>query len=186
MKYETPAIDYKKLVNSLDVLLAKVEKTYLSSFPEIERRSISCFRELLDKELKFHAYALFKNDNYIGFLTEWIFDAFVYVEHFAIDKTARNEGLGAMAMKRFIEQATRPVVLEVELPADELSARRIRFYERLGFISDNHAYQQPPYHKGESWLPLRLMVYGRINLEKSFDLIKTCLYKDVYQVNDET
>jgi RimJ/RimL family protein N-acetyltransferase len=106
----------------------------------------------------------------------------VYVEHFAIDETARNGGFGAVAMKQFIEQATHPVVLEVELPTDELSRRRIGFYERLGFIPDSHAYQQPPYNKGDSWLPMQLMAYGRIDLGERFDDIKACLYKEVYKV----
>ncbi|MDR1200848.1 MAG: GNAT family N-acetyltransferase [Tannerellaceae bacterium] len=179
------SIDYRKLANSSDVLLAKIEKTYVSSFPEVERRSLSLFKELLDKEPKFNVYALLNNDKYIGFITEWVFDVFVYVEHFAIDETARNEGFGATTMKQFIEQATHPIVLEVELPTDELSRRRISFYERLGFIIDNHAYQQPPYNKGGSWLPMQLMTYGQVNLEKSFDYIKTHIYKDVYKVIDD-
>jgi RimJ/RimL family protein N-acetyltransferase len=145
---------------------------------------VPLFRELLDKEPKFNVYALLANDKYIGFITGWIFDAFVYVEHFAIDETVRNGGFGAVAMKQFIAQARRPVVLEVELPTDELSRRRIGFYERLGFIPDNHAYLQPPYNKGDSWLPMRLMTCGRIDLGKSFDDIKACLYKEVYNVND--
>ncbi|MDR1624533.1 MAG: GNAT family N-acetyltransferase [Tannerellaceae bacterium] len=179
-----PAVGYRKLTNSADVLLAKVEETYTTSFPEAERRSIPLFRELLDKEPKFNVYALLTKDKYIGFIAEWIFDAFVYVEHFAIDETVRNEGFGAAALQQFITQVTYPVVLEVELPTDELSRRRIGFYERLGFIPNNHAYQQPPYNKGDSWLPMRLMTYGRIDLGKNFDDIKDCLYKEVYKVDD--
>jgi GNAT superfamily N-acetyltransferase len=178
------AVGYKKLAGSSDVLLARVENTYLNSFPKAERRSISLFRDLLDKEPQFKAYALVADDKYIGFITEWTFDAFVYVEHFAIDETARNRKFGAVAMKQFIERTVKPVVLEVELPTDELSARRIGFYERLGFIPDNHAYQQPPYNEGGPWLPMQLMTYGRIDLEKSFDSVRTCLYKTVYKVND--
>jgi GNAT superfamily N-acetyltransferase len=178
------AVGYRKLAGSSDVLSAEVEKTYLNSFPEAERRSLSLFRELLDKEPRFKAYALVTNDKYIGFITEWIFEAFVYVEHFAIDETARNGGLGAIAMKQFIERTAQPVVLEVELPTGELSTRRIAFYERLGFIPDNHAYQQPPYKKGEPWLPMQLMTYGQIDLEKSFESVRSCLYKNVYKVTD--
>lgn len=176
-------IDYKKLINSSDVLLGEVERTYISSFPIEERRDMSLFRDLLDIEPKFNVYALLDDGNYVGFITEWIFDEFVYVEHFAIDETARNGGFGGIAMKQFIEKTITPVVLEVELPVDEYSKRRIGFYERLGFVPDNHEYQQPPYHKGDSWLPMRLMTYGSIDLKKKFDYIKTCLYRNVYGVN---
>ena len=54
----------------------------------------------------------------------------------------RNGGIGAEAMKQFLAFCGTPVVLEVEMPADEMSKRRIGFYERLGFKLDNHVYHQ--------------------------------------------
>lgn len=175
-------IDYKRLVDSSDILLAEVEKTYVSSFPEEERRDISLFRELLEKEPTFNVYALLNSNRYVGFITEWVFDRFVYVEHFAIDESARSGGFGGATMQQFIEQMSCPIVLEVELPVDDLSIRRVRFYERLGFILDNHEYLQPPYSDGASWLPMRLMTYGEIDLREDFDYIKDCLYINVYRV----
>ena len=48
-------------------------------------------------------------------------------------------------MKQFLVFCGTPVVLEVEMPTDEMSKRRIGFYERLGFELDNQVYHQPPY-----------------------------------------
>lgn len=175
-------IDYCKLTDSSDPLLPNVEKTYLNSFPEEERRDISLFKELLDNESTFNVYALLNDKQYVGFITEWLFDGFAYVEHFAMDEAARNGGFGRIAMKQFIEQTLTPIILEVELPTDELSTRRIGFYERLGFILDEHEYKQPPYKKGDQWLPMRLMSYGPIKLEESFDKVKNALYQYVYKV----
>ena len=74
-------------------------------------------------------------DRYVGFITGWLFDGYTYVEHFAIDPAASNGGIGAEAMKQFLVFCGTPVVLEVEMPTDEMSKRRIGFYERLGFIT---------------------------------------------------
>lgn len=163
-------------------LLDKVEKTYNDSFPEAERRVFFLLRELMKKEPRFVLNALFKDEVYAGFITAWQFASFTYVEHFAIDESARNGGIGAVAMKQFMALCDTPVVLEVEIPAEEMSKRRIGFYERLGYVLDDHVYYQPPYRRGEEFLEMRLMTYGDINLQQSFEEVKNCIYRDVYGV----
>lgn len=77
-----------------------------------------------------------------------------------------------------------PIVLEVELPNDEMSIRRIGFYERVNYKLWKNEYSQPPYRKGDEYLPMHLMVYGDLNSEKDFDRIKYNLYKEVYLVEN--
>ena len=117
-----------------DPVLDLIERTYTESFPEVERRDFSLVRNLVRDESRFIVYALSKEDRYVGFITGWLFDGYTYVEHFAIDPAARNGGIGAEAMKQFLVFCGTPVVLEVEMPTDEMSKRRIGFYERLGFV----------------------------------------------------
>lgn len=174
----------KPVKETRDLLLDKVEKTYNNSFPEGERRAFSLLRDLLRDETRFCVYALLREDIYVGFITAWIFDDFMYVEHFAIDESARNGGIGANAMKQFLSFCDKPVVLEVEMPVDEMSCRRVGFYERLGYVLDNHTYYQPPYRKGEEWLEMRLMTQGEIDLEQSFEKVKHHIHKNVYGVTD--
>jgi len=69
--------------------------------------------------------------------------------------------------------------------SDEMSKRRIGFYERLGFKLDNHVYHQPPYRQGGEWLEMRLMTYGNVDLEYSFEQVKNCLHRNVYGVKGE-
>ena len=168
--------------DSSDPALNKIEKTYTDSFPEAERRDFSLVRGLVEHEPKFVVYALSLEDQYVGFITGWLFGSYTYVEHFAIDPSARNGGIGAEAMKQFLAFCGTPVVLEVEMPVDEMSKRRIGFYERQGFILDNHIYHQPPYREGGEWLEMRLMIYGSVNLETSFEEVKDCLHTYVYGV----
>lgn len=172
----------KPIKEASDTLLDSVEKTYNDSFPEGERRAFTLLRDLLQNETRFYIYVLLRDGIYVGFITAWTFDDFIYAEHFAIDESARNGGIGANAMKRFLSFCDKPVVLEVEMPADEMSRRRVGFYERLGYQLDNQIYFQPPYREGESWLEMRLMTFGEINLKQSFEKVKNCIHKNVYGI----
>lgn len=167
-----------------DPLLDLVEKTYNDSFPEGERRSFHLVRELIRQNSRFTLYSLLRDDVYVGFITAWRFEEFTYAEHFAVDESARNGGIGAKGMAQFLSFCNTPVVLEVEMPVDDMSKRRIGFYERLGFVLDNHVYFQPPYRIGESWLEMRLMTFGEINLEQSFEKVKDRIHKHVYGVKE--
>lgn len=180
---DSRAIIECKVVESFsDPLLDRVEKTYNDSFPEAERRSFSLVRELVREEPRFSVYTLFKDQAYAGFITAWCFPDFTYVEHFAIDASARNGGIGGNAMRQFMGLFDAPVVLEVEIPADELSKRRIGFYERLGYVLDDHVYFQPPYRPEEPMLEMRLMTYGKMDLKQSFEEVKNCIYRHVYGI----
>ena len=83
---------------------------------------------------------------------------------------------------KFLALHEDPVVLEVEMPTEEMSKRRIGFYERLGFVLDHHVYFQPPYRRGEALLEMRLMTHGELDLERSFKRVKTIIHQNVYGV----
>ncbi|WP_102406919.1 GNAT family N-acetyltransferase [Parabacteroides bouchesdurhonensis] len=170
----------KSVGDSSDSVLNQVEKTYNDSFPESERRAFILVRELIKNNPAFKVYAVFRNDVYVGFITAWSFADFMYIEHFAIDESARNGGIGAKVLSQFLNGCQLPVVLEVELPVEEMSKRRIGFYERLGFTLDNHVYFQPPYRSGEPSIEMRLMSYGNINLTNSFEAVRNNIHKYVY------
>lgn len=181
--HENIEIEYLSITDSSHPLVEKIKRTYEDSFPEVERRDFRLVEELIDNSALFKAYALIKADVYVGFLTAWGFDAFRYIEHFAIDAEARNDGVGGKALSTFIMQDNLPVVLEVELPEDDMSRRRIGFYERLGFELHDNVYYQPPYRKGEEELEMRLMSLGYICWdERTFEKIKGLIYSHVYGV----
>jgi GNAT superfamily N-acetyltransferase len=177
-------IDYQKILTASDPVLSIIEKTYTGSFPETERRTFALVRDLIEKNAGFTVYAFFNEGKYIGFITTWQFESFTYIEHFAIDKPARNGGFGSSVMKWFIEKFSSPIILEAELPENDISMRRIGFYERIGFKPDNHYYEQPPYHPNGEWLPMLLMYYGNLDMShQTFEQIKQTLYRFVYNTD---
>lgn len=174
-------VDCKPLSGWEDPLLDQIEVTYNESFPEAERRDFSLVRELLRTNPLFSITALTKEGQYAGFISSWRLEGFTYLEHFAIEPAFRNGGIGGTVMKKFMDAYCKsPVVLEVELPNEEMSKRRIGFYQRLGFIYDSHTYFQPPYRAGEPMLELRLMTRGDIDMEASFEHVKRSIHKEVY------
>lgn len=177
-------ITCKQVHSPDDPLWSRIKSTYESSFPVCERRDFDLLTGLLTRQPRFVAYALLRDGEYAGFVTWWKFDDFSYVEHLAIDASARNGGIGGEAMRAFLAQSATPVVLEVEPPTDEMSRRRIGFYERLGFVLDSHSYLQPPYRKDDAWLPLQLMSYGNANLAQRYEKVRDTIYRYVYGVNE--
>ncbi len=157
-----------------------IERLYIESFPVNERRSVEAFRKLLKENPDFTVCLVRDKDVKVGFLTYWTFDNFIYAEHFAISSEFRNGGYGKQVMDAFIQQTTLPLILEVELPESGMAERRIGFYKRIGFRLWDIEYEQPPYEKAFGPVPMKLMTYRTIDLDKVFKEVKSEIYRKVY------
>ena len=153
--------------------------TYLASFPIEEQRPVESIERLIAEEQRFKASVLCHEGRFIGLLTYWRFEDFIYIEHFAISPALRSSGYGTTALKAFIRQQTLPVVLEAEPPTEEMAIRRVRFYERNGFTLYHHDYYQPPYTPDRQGIPLRLMGTRAENPIFSA-LVARTLHREVY------
>ena len=143
------------------------------SFPRDERRSREAQRKILDVSW-YHLYGYRAHGELMAFLAVWEFDTFLFVEHFAVRKSCRNGGLGAVLLTQLTTQSRKPVILEVELPTGELEARRIAFYERNGFV-------QPAMGEDRHAIPLRIMSYPKRLLADEFETMRDVLYCHVYR-----
>lgn len=163
-----------------------VEDLYIYAFPKNERRSVYKMYELYNTTSKFNINILEDGNVYIGLITHWDFDQFVYIEHFAISDNYRNSGLGAKTLSAFKNKlAQRPLILEVELGDNELSKRRIGFYQRQGFVLwDQVPYVQPPYNEGYDNLPMHLMSTPNIDVAQNEKHIIKTLHEQVYGVKN--
>ena len=164
-------------------MLQRINET---NFPEIYRIMQASFSDdeyrPYDEQL-----ALFEEPEYriyympAGFLAVWEFESFIYIEHFAVDPALRNSGTGSAMLKELVKQYQKLICLEVELPEDELTRRRIGFYERNGFVFNEYPYIQPPISKGKSPVPLRIMTYKSEITREEFQKMKEILYRRVYK-----
>lgn len=159
-------------------------ETYLTSFPIEEQRPIRSIERLITEEKRYNAAAVLdENDTYIGLLTSWEFDAFTYIEHFAIKPGLRSSGYGTKALHAFMQTKASPIILEAEPPTDNMAKRRIRFYERNGFTLYDYDYYQPPYSSDRQGVALKLM--GSIAENKDFSTsVAHTLHREVYNMKN--
>ena len=87
---------------------------YGGEFSADERRSREAQRKILDVSW-YHLYGYRAHGELMAFLAVWEFDTFLFVEHFAVRKSCRNGGLGAVLLTQLTTQSRKPVILEVEL-----------------------------------------------------------------------
>lgn len=160
-----------------------VEELMQTAFPPQERRDFICQKDITNRNPLFFTYLISEEEKPIGFITYWDLGQFCYIEHFAIDTRCRNKGYGRMAIEWIKRTLNKPLIVEVELPTDETSRRRIRFYEKLGFtLQTEYPYLQPPYRIGDEWFPLKLMTTGENFTKEQLDQCKKLIYQEAYQV----
>lgn len=173
-------------IRTSDDAYSFVEALFLSAFPEDERRDTVAQRHNTDHHPRFHCYLVEEEHEPIGFFTYWDFDSFCYGEHFAIAPTRRNGGYGRQTIAALLQQIGKPLVLEVELPEDEMSRRRIGFYERQGLrLWKEVPYTQPAYRPGGNSLPMHLMATDGLSPETHYEQVKERIHREVYGVVNE-
>ena len=163
-------------ITEFDVIFSIMKK----SFPLDEYRPYDEQKALFDNQY-YNVYAE-KEDAVKGFIAVWDFNSFVYIEHFAVDPSHRNGGVGSSILRDIAKKYGHNLCLEVELPNSDVSVRRIEFYKRCGFYYNDYPYVQPPISKGKKEVPLKLMTDGNQIDNKSFNMIKEILYTKVYNV----
>ena len=151
------------------------------SFPKEEFRDYEGQKKLLDNP-KYSIVSRFAgNDKLIGFISFWSLNGFNFIEHFAVNPSQRGQGTGSKMLKEFIKESDKPVVLEVELPGNEMAERRIGFYERNGFLLNTFDYYQKPLRAESSEMKLYLMSYPKKLSNKEFEQVKNEIYDNVYK-----
>lgn len=164
-------------------------RLYNQAFPAEERRPYTDAQHLDSfikmKGGKFHGIALKDGDLFVGFLTYWTFEKYIYIEHFAITPEKRGRNIGRTLIEQLIKTVGENILLEVERPDTEEAQRRIKFYERLGFRARlDLDYVQPPYAKGLPEVPMILMTHGNVDL-KDWRKDLAPMLREVYNVNHD-
>ncbi len=163
-------------ISEFDEMYSIMEK----SFPLEEYRPYNEQKELFENEY-YKVYV--EKDTFVkGFIAVWDFAEFLYIEHFAVNPEYRNQGIGAKILKEITSLYRKTVCLEVEPPKNEMTKRRVSFYERNGFFLNGYPYVQPPISKGKSPVPLMIMSSGKKLAQAEFESVKTILYKKVYKI----
>lgn len=161
-----------------------VEELLHQVFPEDERRDDDKQRYNTDYHPLFHCCLINDKDvsSPVGLLTFWDFPHYLYIEHLAISPTLQGKGYGKRLLTEFIHDKKRPIVLEVELPHDLLSRKRISFYRQCGLQLWECDYVQPPYRPHDFSIPLYLMATNELVFDRDYVEIRKTLHRVVYGV----
>lgn len=156
-----------------------IENLLTTSFPPDEYRNLHEQRDNTQHKECFHLMIVQDDNIPIGFISYWNFKDFCFVEHLATHPAMRNKGYGSMIMKK-LQQIKETIILETELPTDELTRRRIKFYNRLNFEIFTQEYIQPAYKRESKELHMHLMFWNRNKKNPYFHAIRETIYKHVY------
>lgn len=134
-----------KRLSSKDTLeIANINHLYDSAFPAYEKRSFQG-RQLILNHQDYYLYYFTENEVFIGFVECWKINDFYYVEHFAISSNLRGNGYGQKILQLLSKQVNN-IILEIDPVIDEISRKRLRFYQHCGFKQNEYQHFHPSYH----------------------------------------
>jgi GNAT superfamily N-acetyltransferase len=151
---------------------------YQSAFPAAEQRTEPALISMSESNPLLSLNTIDIDQIFAGLFNYWNLGSFFYIEHFAIAPHKRNMGIGSEILRNFSKN--RIVVLECELPLNELAKRRILFYQKLGFQTYPFPYTQPPYSNDKPPVPMLLLTNSPDLSEHTFKEISAKIAEIVY------
>lgn len=159
--------------------LQDLRALYENAFPPEERRPWSLQEQYICDQV-LQTLLLDYHHSFAGFVFFWTLPGFTFIEHMAVDPGLRGRGAGS-AVLHWMEQQYPRIVLEAE-PASKSkdAARRIQFYERLGYSPFAADYTQPAYQPAYQPQPMLLLHNPRTDM-LPFERVAASIYEHVYQ-----
>lgn len=134
----------KRLTDKNTIEIDNINPLYDTAFPMYEKRSYQGRQSILGHE-DYYLYYFSDNGIFVGFVGSWKIDSFFYVEHLAVSPELRGQGYGQKVLKLFSEQV-KNIILEIDPVIDEVSQKRLRFYQYCGFQQNDYCHSHPSYH----------------------------------------
>ena len=160
-----------------------IKELYISAFPEKERREFSDLEKLLSADQCFIYSIDTENTGFSGFCICWDLGGFAFVEHFAVNPEKRGLGIGEKTLSLLKTLHNKTILLETEPAVDEITTRRVHFYQRNGFRMLHRFYVQPSYGINKPEVELKLMYCGEEPDSTQLDDMINRIKKNVYRVN---
>lgn len=155
------------------------QRTNKASFPENERRSDMAQAMALANP-RYRLDAWLDNDIFIGFMGWWDYGDYRYIEHVAVTPEARSVGYGGKMLAAWLDKSPTPVYLEIEEVVDDITRRRLNFYQRLGFVETPMRHQQPPYQGRGGTVPMQVLSWPDALSSKQYQSLIRALHAEVW------
>lgn len=148
---------FERLTSTENPLFGRGMELYGISFPDHEQREQDSQRIIMSHP-DYQFNLIFDGNLFVGLMLCWETENFIYVEHFCIFPSLRNNSYGGRSLDLLSERG-KTVILEIDPPIDDISIRRKGFYVRSGFVANPYRHAHPPYHKRYS--PHNLVVMSK-------------------------
>lgn len=138
----------------------KVWNLYENSFPMAERRKLKDHLRACESNL-FHPVSIWEDDQLIGIAFYWEWSTYRYIEYLAVLPELHGKGYGSQIIKK-IRDSEFTIILEIDPLINELSVRRLQFYERAGFQLTPYRFMHLPYRLDGEPQELLILSYPKM------------------------
>lgn len=152
---------------------------YTEAFTDFERRSL--FEQMhVMRHPHYRFSAIRHEDAVVGMVGYWELPGFCFVEHVAVSAAHRSGGYGRRALQLLQQHSQGPILVDVEpFGTDQFAARRVTFYNRLGFHYCGSPVTLPPY-AGKTTEPSNLMAWPMALDRDGREQVVEIIRRDVY------
>lgn len=133
-----------RITDPNDVIYPALRTLYDRSFPAYEKRTDAHQIKALSDD-RYYLLSFLEDDKLVGFFGYWSFADYLYIEHYAINTDIRGKGYGTQLLKQLLAETEKTVILEIDPVIDDISAKRLRFYQNLGFVENHYTHSHPAY-----------------------------------------
>lgn len=176
-----PRLHLSPLVSLSQDELSILERTYRESFPIDEQRP---WEQITAPHTGLTPWAIHHtNGKLLGIITLWRLSGMLYIEHFCLLSSVRQQGYGAEVIQHLIKHELSPqetLILEAEpQELSPMAARRIAFYQRQGLRVLDYPYIQPAYTSTSTPVSLCLLASHELE-DEEIQIAARALHQVVY------
>lgn len=157
LKHNLRMIDnrFHYIKNTGDSWYISFSSIYSVSFPVYEQRN-TCQQNEAFRNPHYHLATLIENEEVASFISYWEFDDYIYIEHLAVNQKLRGKNIGSITLNDFAKTTKKTIILEIDPLIDDISEKRLHFYEKLGYKVNPYKHHHPSYD--EQFPPHELLV----------------------------
>lgn len=136
---------FYQIRNTEDAWYNDFLRIYSISFPVYEQRNHKQQLYAFGDD-RYNLYCLIEDEIMNSFISFWNFDNYVYIEHLAVNDKLRGKNIGTETLTRFIEEIKKTIILEIDPIIDNVSSKRLQFYQKIGFKENEYKHIHPAYN----------------------------------------
>ncbi|HBG41230.1 MAG TPA: N-acetyltransferase [Porphyromonadaceae bacterium] len=144
----------------------QVWQLYEESFPLAERRKVDDHLRACN-DPRFYPLSVWEDGRLIGILFYWEWDSYRYLEYLAVSPDLKGQGYGSQIL-HYLRDSNHTIILEIDPLVNELSVRRLQFYEKSGFTLTPYRFMHLPYRKDSEPQELLILSYPKMITRKEY------------------